>query len=42
MNVVTKFRDTIKDKAGSNDPKEIFRVCDELRDDILPYLGISI
>jgi len=42
MNAMTKFRDTIKDKADSSDPKELFRVCDELRDDILPYLGIRL
>ena len=42
MNVMAKFRDDIKDKAGSSDPKELFRVCDELRDDILPYLGIRL
>ena len=42
MNVMAKFRDDIKDKSGSNDPKELFRVCDELRDDILPYLGIRL
>ena len=42
MNTLAKFRDTIKDKAGSGDPKELFRVCDELRDDVLPYLGIRL
>lgn len=41
MNVLTKFRDTVKEKAGE-DAKELFRISDELRDDILPYLGIRL
>ena len=41
MNVLTKFRDTVKEKAGS-DAKELFRISDELRDDILPYLGVRL
>jgi cysteinyl-tRNA synthetase len=41
MNVLSKFRDTIKDKAGEG-PKELFRLCDELRDDILPHLGVRL
>jgi hypothetical protein len=41
MNVLTKFRDQIKEKAGEG-PKELFRLCDELRDDVLPHLGIRL
>jgi hypothetical protein len=41
MNVLTKFRDQIKDKAGDG-TKELFRLCDELRDDVLPHLGIRL
>jgi hypothetical protein len=41
MDVLSKFRDQIKDKAGEG-PKELIRICDELRDDILPYLGIRL
>jgi len=41
MNVLIKFRDQVKVKAGDG-PKELFKLCDELRDDILPYLGIQL
>jgi len=41
MNVLSKFRDQIKDKAGEG-TKELFRLCDELRDDILPHLGVRL
>lgn len=41
MNVLAKFRDTIKDNANA-DAKELFRISDELRDDVLPKLGIRL
>lgn len=41
MNLISKFRDQIKEKAGEG-PKELFRLCDELRDDLLPHLGIRL
>lgn len=41
MNVLSKFRDQIKDKAGEG-PATLFKMCDELRDDILPHLGIRL
>lgn len=41
MNVLSKFRDQVKDKAGG-EAKELFRLCDELRDDILPHLGVRL
>ena len=41
MNVLSKFRDTIKDKAGEG-PGTLFKLCDELRDDVLPHLGIRL
>jgi len=41
MDALTKFRDAIKDGAKEG-PKEIFRLTDELRDDILPNLGIRL
>lgn len=41
MNALLKFRDDVK--ANSNEgKKELFRLTDELRDDILPYLGIRL
>ena len=41
MNVLSKFRDTIKDKAGEG-AGTLFKLCDELRDDILPHLGVRL
>lgn len=41
MNVLRQFRDSVKNKAGDG-PKDLFKLCDELRDDILPYLGIQL
>lgn len=41
MNALSKFRDTIKERANEG-PKVMFQLSDELRDDILPYLGIRL
>ena len=41
MNVLVKFRDSVK-KDAANGPKDLFKLCDELRDNILPYLGIQL
>lgn len=41
MNVLSQYRDKVKNKAGS-EPKELFKISDELRDDILPFLGIRL
>jgi cysteinyl-tRNA synthetase len=41
MNALSKFRDTVKAQADLG-PKELFRLCDELRDDILPHLSIRL
>ena len=41
MNALMKFRDDVKKNAGTGG-KEIFKISDELRDDILPYLGIRL
>jgi cysteinyl-tRNA synthetase len=41
MNVLLKFRDDVKKNAGAGG-KELFKLSDELRDDILPYLGIRL
>lgn len=44
MNVFSKFRDQVKDKASLPEgaARELFKLCDELRDDILPHLGIRL
>lgn len=41
MDALTKFRDQIKERAGEG-PGQLFKICDELRDDILPHLGIRL
>jgi len=41
MNVLCKFRDDVKKNAGTGG-KELFKLSDQLRDDILPYLGIRL
>eukprot|EP00831_Metopus_contortus_P026113 TRINITY_DN222_c0_g2_i3.p1 TRINITY_DN222_c0_g2~~TRINITY_DN222_c0_g2_i3.p1 ORF type:complete len:431 (+),score=123.35 TRINITY_DN222_c0_g2_i3:137-1429(+) len=41
MNAFAKFRDDIKANAKS-DPKTLFNLCDQLRDVVLPELGIRI
>ena len=41
MNVLSKYRDDVKAKAKEG-PKELFKISDELRDDILPFLGIKL
>ena len=41
MNVLSKFRDQVKDRA-SEGGSALFRLCDELRDDILPNLGVRL
>lgn len=42
MNVLSDFRDKVKENAKSADPKVLFKLTDELRDDILPDLGIRL
>jgi cysteinyl-tRNA synthetase len=41
MNALSKFRDQVKSTADHG-PKELFRLCDELRDDVLPHLGVRL
>ena len=41
MNVLVKFRDQVKLSAAEG-PKALFQLCDDLRDDVLPYLGIQL
>lgn len=41
MNALVKFRDDIKANAGEG-PKTLFQLCDALRDDILPFLGVAL
>jgi len=41
MNLLAKFRDQVKNNANEGG-KSLFGICDELRDDHLPYLGIRL
>jgi cysteinyl-tRNA synthetase len=41
MTALSKFRDLVKASADQG-PKELFRICDELRDDILPHLSVRL
>ena len=41
MNILTEFRDKMKANANEG-PKTMFQLCDELRDDVLPFLGIQL
>jgi cysteinyl-tRNA synthetase len=43
IEVLAKFRDQIKTAASvDKDLVKILKICDEVRDDILPYLGVKI
>jgi cysteinyl-tRNA synthetase len=42
IQALSTFRDNIKMAAVDEDVLKIFKLCDELRDDVLPYLGIKI
>lgn len=39
---MVKYRHDIKENASTGGAKEMFKLSDELRDDILPYLGIRL
>ena len=41
MNALSQFRDQIKRHANEG-PKEMFRLSDEIRDDVLPFMGIKL
>ena len=41
MDALSQYRDKIK-MAAKEGPKPTFDVADELRDDILPHLGIKL
>jgi hypothetical protein len=41
MNALSAFRDKVKASANEG-PKTLFQLSDQLRDDVLPYLGIQL
>jgi cysteinyl-tRNA synthetase len=42
VEVISKFRDTVKSAGVEKDHIKVLKACDELRDDILPYLGVKL
>ncbi len=43
IEALTQFRGKVKDEcAGEKDFKKLLKICDELRDEILPNLGVKI
>lgn len=38
---MAKYRDQVKETANEG-PKEVFKLSDKLRDDVLPFLGIRL
>ena len=41
MNALSNFRDQIKRRADEG-PKVLFQLSDEIRDDVLPFMGIKL
>ena len=41
MNALSTFRDQIKKRANEG-PKAMFQLSDQIRDDVLPFLGIKL
>lgn len=42
LTVLSKFRDDIRTEARANKASGILKICDELRDNVLPDLGVLI
>ena len=42
MNILSKFRDQVKEKASGESAGILFKLCDELRDDVLPHMGVRL
>lgn len=42
LEVVASFRKAVRDSAKSTMAKEILTLCDSLRDDTLPNLGVRL
>jgi cysteinyl-tRNA synthetase len=40
--VISKFRDSVKLAAVEKDHVKVLKACDELRDEILPHLGVKL
>ena len=41
MNALSNFRDQVKRRANEG-PKVMFQLSDEIRDDVLPFMGIKL
>jgi len=43
LNALAEFRDSVRTSVREKkDPKDILILCDQLRDDILPELGVRL
>jgi cysteinyl-tRNA synthetase len=42
VDIISKFRDSIKSAAADKDHVKVLKACDELRDEILPDLGVKL
>lgn len=42
MDVITQFRDKVREEARKLKNKDLFKLSDEIRNDILPKLGFQI
>jgi cysteinyl-tRNA synthetase len=42
VEIISKFRDTVKAAGVEKDHVKVLKACDELRDDILPHLGVKL
>lgn len=42
LDTLSNFRDRVRKSAQDKDPIGVLKACDEIRDDILPYLGVRL
>ena len=42
MKVLSDFRIKVRDAAKAKDPEAVLKACDEVRDNILPHLGVRL
>ena len=42
LNVLSKFRDEVRTEARANKATALLQLCDDLRDNVLPDLGVLI
>lgn len=42
LNILSEFRNTVRTEARSLKATDILQICDTLRDDILPNVGVRL